>query len=125
MDVDLWREARKRKERELASALSASALTKNPGGQSALIDIENAFQMDNFDELEALLERTCNQYAQRKMSKLLIEKLYPLFDHIKSFTDSITASTQSNGYASLCWGALLAVIKVSYFWIEHATHQKL
>ena len=117
MENQAWRDAQTRKRSELVAALNVNALGKKSRDQSQLSDlrdIESLAQVESFEVFEATLDSICTRYTERGIYKLLVDKLYPWFDHIKSFTNAISSSTQVNSYASLCWGALLIVIQVGY-----------
>ncbi|KAL8897325.1 MAG: hypothetical protein Q9207_007268 [Kuettlingeria erythrocarpa] len=112
--ISPWKDARARKQSALATALNREALrkrTKNQSGLGILLDVEIVTRMESFEAFEAHLNSTCQQFTQCGISKLVGDKLYPYFDHIKSFTNAISACTQAQGYASLCWGTLLIVIQ--------------
>lgn len=116
MDVQAWRDAQTRKRSELVAALNIDALkrkTQNQDELGILVNVEILAHVESFEVFEASLESICTRYTQRGVSELLMNKLYPWFDHIRSFTGAISASTQANGYVSILWGALLIVIQVS------------
>ena len=117
MENQAWRDAQTRKRSELIAALNVKALekkTRDQGELSILLNVESLIRVESFEVFEASLESICTRYTQRGVYKLVADKLYPWFDHIKSFTGAISASTQANGFASLCWGALLLVVQVGY-----------
>ena len=116
MDDLAWRDAQARKQQQLVAAINVETLKHGNNGQNqliALINAESIASFESFDVFEASLESICRGYTQRGIPRIINEKLYPWFDHLQSFTAAISASTQANSYASLCWGALLIVIQVS------------
>lgn len=59
------------------------------------------------DSLDTLIRR----YSENSVHKT-ISCIYSSLDHVKSFTQAITACTQANGAASLVWGAGLVLLEV-------------
>ena len=62
-------------------------------------------------QFQSSLETICRSYSKKHVTKI-INRIYPTLDHVRSFTQAITACTQSSGTASLIWGAGLVLIEV-------------
>lgn len=62
-------------------------------------------------QFHSSLATLMRRYSEDSVHKT-ISRIYPSLDHVKSFTQAITACTQANGAASLVWGAGLVLLEV-------------
>ena len=62
-------------------------------------------------QFHSSLATLLRRYSEDSVHKT-ISRIYPSLDHVKSFTQAITACTQANGAASLVWGAGLVLLEV-------------
>ena len=78
--------------------------------------LENAngdkfFGVADVGQFQTSLEAICRAYSRKNFTKI-IARIYPSIDHVRSFTQAITACTQASGIASLVWGAGLILLEV-------------
>ncbi len=70
-------------------------------------------------QFRASLATLIRRYSEDNVHKT-ISRIYPSLDHVKSFTQAITACTQANGAASLVWGAGLVLLEVRPYPVNHS-----
>ena len=80
-------------------------LQDNAGNATANLSVGDLAQF------RASLATLIRRVSDGRVNKT-ISRIYPSLDHVKSFTQAITACTQANGAASLVWGAGLMLLEV-------------
>jgi hypothetical protein len=105
-----WERVVAEKRDELSAAVRA--IQRKDPRLSTIFSFSEDSQLSSFEEFEQSLERLCTTYSERPVSRFVTEKVYPNLQTLQSFTDAISAATQSQSTASLCWGCILIVIKV-------------
>ena len=80
-------------------------LQDNAGADAKILSVGDLAQF------RASLATLIRRYSEDSLNKI-ISRIYPSLDHVKSFTQAITACTQANGAASLVWGAGLVLLEV-------------
>lgn len=71
----------------------------------------NVISVGDLAQFRASLATLIRRYSDHSLNTT-ISRIYPSLDHVKSFTQAITACTQANGAASLVWGAGLVLLEV-------------
>lgn len=69
--------------------------------------------MNNYEAFQKSLEYVLAKYSRKNVVKIVNDRLYPHFDHVRSFEKAVTTAAQGNTVTSLVWSASLAVIEVS------------
>lgn len=72
-----------------------------------LVDVDLQLNVHTFD---LYLKELDAQFSRRTTSKILNSSF---FDHLKEFNAGITSMTQSNSFASLVWGVIQCLLKVT------------
>lgn len=78
------------------------------------IDHARVLSVGDLAQFRASLDTLLRRYADNSLYTT-ISRIYPSLDHIKSFTQAITACTQASGAASLVWGAGLVLLEVRQY----------
>lgn len=86
---------------------------------------EFRLDVNDFESFRAALDDLFKRYVRKNVSRIVIDRIGPHFDHLRSFERAISVGAQNNEVASLIWRGAQAIIEVYTHSSESAYEQWL